>query len=285
MTIAVNPDGAGYTVAGGYGISFRTEQHRLTGGTWLVELTADGRQGREILGLPPRPPIYFEAGEIHAFRGAAGEGGIFEAMAAWSTPGSDFEDVTEGVWYAGSSAAGDMLVGQLQHRMWFPMFPPLSIWKRSFGPGTFHALRRIERDLPDGTREQRLLLVGETPGAILVCELRATTGALVWAREISSGETQNQFSWRPNSIEMTTDGGYVLAATSPAGPAVIRLDRHGAILWQYEYLPPLAGYANERGHAFAVHERPDGGFRVAGRQSGANADYGSLTLPGLLYFK
>jgi hypothetical protein len=285
MAIAVNPDGAGYTIAGSFGRIFRTEADRLTDGTWLVELTADGRQGREILGLPPNPPIQFERGEIHGLHGPEGDGGILTSLAAWSIPGRDGDDIREGVWYAGSSAAGELLVGQAQHRMRFPWVPPESMWKRSFGPGTFHALRLVERALADGTREQRLLLAGETPAGILVCELRASTGDVVWAREISGVEEPYQAYWRANAIDVIADGGYVLAATSPAGPAVIRLDRDGAIQWQYEYLPPSPGGRADRGQAFAVHGRPDGGFRVAGMQSSEHSVYGTPTQSGFYYFQ
>jgi hypothetical protein len=281
MTIAVNPDGAGYVVAGAFGRTFRSEVQRLTGGTWMVELTADGRQGRQVLGLPPGESMVFEAGDFHGLRGDDQDGGIIEALATWSLPAvTASEDVREGFWYAGRSVDGQMLVGQAQHQMWFPRFPPTSMWKRSFGPGTFHTLKLVERDLPDGTRQQRLLLLGEAPGAILVCELQATTGELVWARQITEGGTPIGPSWSPGSIQPTADGGYILAAASPHGPAVLKLDRDGVILWQYEYLPAGPGTGFERGQAFAIHARPDGGYRVAGSQASWHSVYGTTTGPG-----
>jgi hypothetical protein len=279
LTISVKAAGAGYVVAGGIGLAAQRDETPLGDGNWVMELTADGEPGR-LLEISGQPSILMD-GEAHDFIAPDEEGGVIEAVVSWPLSGSS--PVDGGFWMAGRTANGQMLVAQAQNGF-HPLGAPSVRWKRSFGPGTFHALRVIERTRPDGTREQHLLLVGETPDGILVGELQALTGEVLWAKRIS-GDGSDPTGWTANSMQPTPDGGFVLAAATERAPAVLKLDGAGNIVWQYEYAPYQRGLGGDRGQAMSIHVRADGGYRVAGYQAMWHTFYGNTNLPGLSYYQ
>ncbi len=275
--IAVKPGDGGYVVAGGYGRAESHDQSRPGDGNWVVELTADGRQGRFVDPFGSGT-LVFDEGRIHGFNLPDVEGGIIGTLAI-----SDLS--ANGFWYAGRTADGQMVIGRAQNYDLTPYVAPTVLWKRSLGPGIVHGIRLVDRDLPDGTREQHLLLVGETPDAIFTCEMQANSGAVILAKRISGGDPAARTTWVANAIQSTRDGGYVLAAATERAPAVLKLDREGSIEWQYEYVPPATGHGSERGQALAIELRADGGYRVAGHQNMLRVVFGTPTIPGFFYYE
>jgi hypothetical protein len=130
-----------------------------------------------------------------------------------------------------------------------------------------------------------LLLLGESPEGLLLCELDADTGSLVWARDIFGGQNPDQASWVGYSLEPTADGGHVIAAAASYAPVVLKLDRDGEIQWQYEYRAPEPTVFPNHGAAFDVYVRPEGGYRVAGRQTSEQTSYGTPTRSGISWFQ
>jgi hypothetical protein len=279
MAIAIKAGGGGYVVAGGLGVSVQNDRDRLVDGSWVMELTADGKGGR-IEEFPDQPGFLLE-GAAHGFMGPEGEGGIVEALASW--PLTATSPVDGGFWIAGRSADGQMLVSRAQNAT-VPSRAPSVLWKRSFGTGIFHAMRVIERQLPDGAYEQHLLLLGETQEGMVVAELQAITGALLWAKQITGDVSIGQTRWSANSIQPTADGGFVLAAATERAPAVLKFDASGDIVWQYEYAPPQTGPDAGGGQATSIEVRADGGYRVAGYQTLWHTVYGTSNIGGFSFY-
>jgi hypothetical protein len=285
VAIAVKVGGTGFIVSGAVGRVTSRSRDRLVGGTWAVELDANGLQGEYIdpttIGYDPGPPI-FRANSIMGIGSwSENTGGAIEALSTWSDRRWPSDPMSYGLWFAGSSADGQLLVGRAQIYL-DPHYDHHRLWMRTFGPGAFHALQQVARETLDGTRVRHLLLAGEMADALLVCELDADTGAVVWATRLSAAYSPGGTRWSTNAIQATADGGAVLAASTLRAPAVLKLDRAGAIEWQYEYVPIGTGRQLDRGEALAIQVRTDGGYRVAGHQ---NMEHNAYTSPSLLYFQ
>lgn len=106
----------------------------------------------------------------------------------------------------------------------------------------------------------------------------SNTGNLQWQKSL--GGTESDAAW---SIQLSTDGGYVIAGLTTSnngdvsgnhnglGPGdsdywVVKLNSSGAIQWQKCY----GGDRNEI--AYFMHSTPDGGYVIAGSAESANGD-------------
>ena len=104
----------------------------------------------------------------------------------------------------------------------------------------------------------------ETPGvpsSALVLKLNSTTGSLIWQKTLANTIT--------NSVQQTSNGGYVLAGLSQGFASVLRLDSLGNVLWQNGYIGSAAAL-------FSIRQISDGGFVAAGQVS--TAPFVSLVL-------
>jgi hypothetical protein len=288
MSVAVKTGGAGFVIAGGLGETPLSGSDRLAQGSWVVELDFDGLQGQYIdptvIGYGPGPAV-FRSSPISTFVDPfhTHYGGSIEAVTSWTGQLTDdyYDYFRSGFWFAGSTREGQLLAGREKTDI-DPSSRPEIVWKRSFGPGSFHSMATTDRLLPDGTHEQRMFLAGETPDAMLACELDGQTGEVLWATRLSAEASPYITRWIINAIQPTADGGAVLAASTTRAPAVLKLDRTGSIEWQYEYLPAHTGDGPDRGEALSIQVRTDGGYRVAGHQ---NIDHDAYSSPALMYFQ
>jgi hypothetical protein len=117
------------------------------------------------------------------------------------------------------------------------------------------------------TSDNGFILTGVTyaefyPEPDIVVTKLNSTGEILWEK-VYSGSNDNS----ANTIQQTTDGGYILAANSSTFPLeetqerncqLLRLDSSGNILWQYRYSAGADGRVDD------VLQTSDGGFIISG---------------------
>jgi hypothetical protein len=243
FAIDITPDGS-LLVAGGVGsFTFGVGTSLADGDAWVVKLDADGK----------------ERAGFDAFTGARiFSGGQANAILAVDDDGF----VVAGRSFGGPSTAGVAVKWAARVRPGF-----FTIWKKSYDAGEFRAIRRIDHGF---------VLAGLSPRGPAVYEL-ADDGSLASAREYRApdgGETGFRVR-EANAIQLTSDGGYLLAGTYDDLAWLSKVDRaSGAIRWQNTYVGPgprLIG----GGEMASIDSGTASGYRAAGRLDSYAVELGS----------
>ncbi len=97
---------------------------------------------------------------------------------------------------------------------------------------------------------------------LLVMSMPCQAQWAVRIRGIGSGPDTEDVA---NSVKQTSDGGYIVAGGMGGDFWVIRLDAHGAVIWQKAYAT-MDQYGRElEDVAYSIQQTVDGGFIVAGK--------------------
>jgi hypothetical protein len=122
--------------------------------------------------------------------------------------------------------------------------------------GDFQYANSIQETLDGG-----LIAAGAAGGIALVFKIPPSglPGEVAWMKGYGATST---FPYdRANSIQQTSDGGYIIAGISGGAPWVFKLFANGNIAWQKKY-------GTGSGAANSIQQTSDGGYIVAGVSAG-----------------
>jgi type IX secretion system substrate protein len=144
-------------------------------------------------------------------------------------------------------------------------------WQKSFGGSYVDGATSIQQTADGGyiVAGNKSSNSEEIPDGSLIVKLDAA-GAMQWQKELVGSSSFSSYRYA-NSIQQTTDGGYIVAGyvyvvTGNLDYWVVKLDATGTIQWQ----KTLGGSADDR--AFSVQQTTEGGYIISGMSNSTDGD-------------
>ena len=176
----------------------------------------------------------------------------------------DSLDVTIGqVYFLDVLPNNEFIVGGMEDGM--PLLMKMStggdvIWKKTYPTNNYGFVKSGTTSLDGG-----FLLVGYAQEDFGI----ATTILLIKMDDDGNLEWEKEINYQDyaiaNSVEVTMDGGYILAVERDNHIMLLKMDSEGNVLWERLYQFSSLDYAQ------AIKPTPDGGFIVGGSMQGINS--------------